>query len=293
MKIFQKQILWVLPVLIFTIAACTSKTEKEEKAPKIAVEDFFKNPEKFSWRISPDGEYISYLSPYNGHTNVFVRKISDSTAIPVTNDTVRNIYRYQWKGNRIIYLQDVGGDENFQLFSVSIDGKDLKALTAFPKVRTEIQDGWEFIPGKEKEIMIVLNKRDARYFDPYSINIETGELKVLYQNDKNYDSWFTDHTGIIRIAGKTDGVNTTFYQRATEAAPFDSFLTTTYKDQFNIQFFTFDNKNIYVSSNVGRDKSTIVEYDLAARKEVKEIYANPEYDVDGLGYSEKRSYPPQ
>ena len=236
MKIFQKQILWVLPVLIFTIAACTSKTEKEEKAPKIAVEDFFKNPEKFSWRISPDGEYISYLSPHNGHTNVFVRKISDSTAIPVTNDTVRNIYRYQWKGNRIIYLQDVGGDENFQLFSVSIDGKDLKALTAFPKVRTEIQDGWEFIPGKEKEIMIVLNKRDARYFDPYSINIETGELKVLYQNDKNYDSWFTDHTGIIRIAGKTDGVNTTFYQRATEAAPFDSFLTTTYKDQFNIQF---------------------------------------------------------
>ena len=133
-----------------------------------------------------------------------------------------------------------------------------------------------------------MNKRDAQYFDPYSINIETGEMKVLFQNDKNYDSWFTDHNGVIRIATKTDGVNTTFYHRATAADPFDSVLTTTYKDNFGIQFFTFDNKNIYVSTNIGRDKAAIVEYDLAARKEVKEIYSNPDYDVDGLSYSQKR-----
>ena len=286
MKLLHKQFFALLLIGPLFFAACSTKTE--EKAPKIAVEDFFKNPEKFSWRISPDGEYISYLSPHKGHTNVFVRKVTDSVAIAVTNDTVRNVYRYQWKGNRIIYLQDVGGDENFQMFSVAIDGKDLKALTPFTKVRTEILDDWRDIAGKEKEMMIGLNKRDARYFDPYSIDIETGELKVLFQNDKNYDSWFTDHTGIIRIATKTDGVNTTYYHRATEAATFDSFLTTTYKDQFAIQFFTFDNKNIYASSNIGRDKTAIVEYDLAGRKEVKEIYSNPDYDVDGLSYSEKR-----
>jgi len=286
MKLFQKPVIALLLMAPVIFTACKTKTE--EPAPKIAVEDFFKNPEKFSWRISPDGEYISYLSPHNGHTNVFVQKISDSVAIPVTNDTVRNIYRYQWKGNRIIYLQDVGGDENFQLFSVALDGRELKALTPFPKVRTEILDGWRDIPGKEKEVMVGINKRDARFFDPYSINIETGEMKVLYENNNNYESWFTDHTGIIRMATKTDGVNTTYFHRATETAPFDSILTTTYKDQFSIQFFTFDNKNIYVSSNIGRDKTAIVEYDMAARKEIKEIYSNPEYDVDGLSFSAKR-----
>ena len=252
------------------------------------MEEFFKNPEKFSWQISPDGEYISYLSPYKGHTNAFVRKLADTSGIPVTNDTVRNIWQYQWKENRILYLQDVGGDENFQLFSVSIDGKDVKALTPFPKVRTGILNDLRYVPGKEKEIMIQMNKRDARFFDPYSINIETGEMKVLYRNDKNYDGWYTDHNGVIRIATKTDGVNTTFYHRATEADPFDSLLTTTYKDIFGIQFFTFDNKNIYVSSNIARDKTAIVEYDLTARKEIREIYSNPDNDVDGLGYSQKR-----
>ena len=288
MKFFQKQLLTIASFSILLLAGCKSKTTNEEKAPLVPLEDFFKNADKSGWQISPDGESISYLSPHMGHTNVFVRKITDSVGTPVTHDSVRNIYNYQWKGNRILYLQDVGGDENYQLFSVSMDGKDQKALTPFPKVRTGILNDLRYVPGKEKEILITMNKRDARFFDPYSINIETGETKVVYQNDKNFDSWFTDHAGVIRIASKTDGVNTTFYHRATETAPFDSLLTTNYKESFAIQSFTFDNKNLYVATNIGRDKTAVVEYDLAARKEIKEIYTNPDYDVDGLGYSPKR-----
>jgi dipeptidyl aminopeptidase/acylaminoacyl peptidase len=260
----------------------------QEKPPVIPVESFFKNPDKFSWRISPDGQYISYLAPYLGHTNVFVRKITDTKAIPVTNDTARNIYQYRWKGNRIIYLQDAGGDENFQLFSVSIDGKEKKSLTAFPKVRTTILDDLRYVPGKEKEVMIGLNKRDARFFDPYSINIETGEMTLLYKNDKNYDSWYTDHDGVIRIAAKTDGVNTTYFHRASATSSFDSLFTTSYKETFAPELFTFDNKNLYAISNIGRDKTAIVEYDITANKEIKQIYSNDNYDVDGLSYSPKR-----
>lgn len=284
----QKQLTWLLAVLLITASACNSKTEKEEKPPLVALEDFFKNADKTGWQISPDGEYVSYRSSHLGHMNVFVRKIADSTGVPVTFDSVRNIVQYQWKGNRILYLQDVGGDENFQLFSVSIDGKDQKALTPFPKVRTMILNDLRYVPGKEKEVMIQVNKRDARYFDPYSVNIETGELKELYKNDKNFDSWYTDHNGTIRLAGKTDGVNITLYHRATEADAFDSILTTSYKETFFPNFFTFDNKNIYAVSNIGRDKTTVVEYDLATKKELKEIYGNAGYDVDGLSYSPKR-----
>ena len=291
MKISELRLLRFAAIFAMFFAACTSKTVTEEKPPIIAVEDFFKNADKTGWQLSPDGEYISYRSSHLGHMNVFVRKIADSVGTPVTFDSVRNISQYQWKGNRILYLQDVGGDENFQLFSVSIDGKDQKALTPFPNVRTQILNDLRYVPGKEKEILIQVNKRDNRFFDPYSINIETGDMKELYKNDKNYDSWFTDHNGVIRIATKTDGVNTTYYHRATENDPFDSILTTSYKEAFTPNFFTFDNKNIYAASNIGRDKVAIVEYDLAARKEVKEIYINPEYDADGLGFSPKRKVP--
>lgn len=287
MKLFQKTML-VLSAFVFLLTAACNTKAKEEKPPVIPVENFFKNPENFGWQLSPDGAYISYLSPHMGHTNVFVRKITDTTGVPVTHDSTRNVYDYRWKGSRILYLQDVGGDENFQLFSVGIDGKDTKALTPFAKVRTSILNDLRYVPGKEKEVLVQLNKRDPRFFDPYSINIETGEMKVLYQNDKNFDGWYTDHTGLIRIASKTDGVNTTYYHRATETTPFDSLLTTTYKDNFGIQLFTFDNKNLYATSNIGRDKTAVIEYDLAARKEVKELYTNTDYDVDGLSWSAKR-----
>src|SRR5689334_16900231 len=108
MKIMQKQLLWVVSVLMITAAACTTKSDKEEKPPQLAVEDFFKNADKTGWQISPDGEYVSYRSSHLGHMNVFVRKVTDSTGVPVTFDSVRNISQYQWKGNRILYLQDVG-----------------------------------------------------------------------------------------------------------------------------------------------------------------------------------------
>jgi dipeptidyl aminopeptidase/acylaminoacyl peptidase len=136
--------------------------------------------------------------------------------------------------------------------------------------------------------MIAINKRDARYFDPYSVNIETGEMTELYKNDNNYENWYTDHNGVLRMATKTDGVNITLYHRATEADPFDSVLTVSYKEIFAPNLFTFDNRNLYVTTNIGRDKTAVVEYDLATKKEIREIYSNAEYDVDGVDYSEKR-----
>ena len=87
MKFFQKQLLTIASFSILLLAGCKSKTTNEEKAPLVPLEDFFKNADKSGWQISPDGESISYLSPHMGHTNVFVRKITDSVGTPVTHDS--------------------------------------------------------------------------------------------------------------------------------------------------------------------------------------------------------------
>ena len=122
------------------------------------------------------------------------------------------------------------------------------------------------------------------------MNIETGATKALYDNKENFENWVTDHTGTIRIATKTDGTDQVMFYRATEKDPFKEIMRTGFKDSFNPLFFTFDNKNIYASSNLnGRDKSAIVEWDIDGKKEVQEIYANPDFDVDGLDYSRKRN----
>jgi dipeptidyl aminopeptidase/acylaminoacyl peptidase len=267
----------------------SSQQQLEPKAPRIAMKDFFKNPEKTGFRISPDGQFISYLGPSKNRLNVFLQKIGEQNAMQVTFDTVRDIYSYGWKGAHIWYLQDIGGDENFQLFSATLDGKNVKPLTPFKGVRTQIFDDLRLVPGKENEMIIGLNQRNPQYFDPYLINLETGEMKLLYNNKDNYDSWYTDHNGIIRMATKTDGVNVTLLYRANESAPFSELMTTTFKETFSPYLFTFDNKNIYALSNLnGRDKTALVEYDPENKKEVKEIFILTDYDLDEVRYSRKR-----
>jgi dipeptidyl aminopeptidase/acylaminoacyl peptidase len=285
----KRKLLLILLSALLLIAGCTSSSkEKETKAPLIDMKLFFKNGEKTNFQISPDGNYYSYLSNYKDMLNVYVQKVGEENAARVTNDTARSITTYFWKGDRIVYLQDVGGDENFQLFSVTVTGEGLKALTPFSGYRTDVIDILNFIPGREKELLIVMNKRDKQYFDPYLINIETGQITLVYENKQNFDTWYTDNDGVIRMATKTDGVNISYLYRNTSKDTFKILLTTSFKESFFPQSFDSINQHVYILSNIGRDKLVLVEYDPVANKEVKEIYSNADYDLGGIFYDKKK-----
>jgi dipeptidyl aminopeptidase/acylaminoacyl peptidase len=220
--------------------------------------------------------------------NIYVQKTGDTQAIRVTSDTLRSIDRYFWKGGSIVYLQDVGGDENFQLFSVTPDGSKTRALTPFPGIRTDVIDVLDDIPGKEKVIMVGINKRSKEYFDPYAIDIENGALTLLFDNKNNYDGWVCDNAGVIRLASKTDGVNIAWSYRNSEKDSFAAVLTTSFKEQFSPSAFDKENRYVYAISNIGRDKTALVSYDPAAKKELKQIFDNPDYDLDGIFYDRKK-----
>jgi dipeptidyl aminopeptidase/acylaminoacyl peptidase len=287
-------ILSATAAMLLVLTSCQSNAreenkqeEKEMPAPLLDMKNFFKSGDKTSVLISPDGNCFSYRSDYKGRMNIFVQKATDTVAIRVTNDTLRSIGRYFWKGDRIVYAQDVGGDENYQLFSVKADGGDFKALTPFPGIHTNVIDALAEIPGKEKNIIVGINKRVIDCDDPYQLNIETGELKLLYNNKENYDTWVTDNSGVLRFASKPDGVNTSLSYRNSGSDSFSPLATIPFEDQFTVCSFDKDNKNMYVLSNVGRDKVALVEYDPSAKKEVKEIYSNKDYDLDKIFYDRK------
>src|SRR5690606_26523914 len=131
--------------------------------------------------------------------------VGSTDAVQVTRDTIRDVGGYFWKGDRIIYSRDINGDENYIVFSASMDGSDVKALTPEQGVRAGTLDVLHNIPGMEQHIMVQMNQRNPQVFDPYLVNVVSGEVKSLYDNKENFEGWVTDHTGLIRIATKTDG----------------------------------------------------------------------------------------
>lgn len=256
---------------------------------QIPLEDFFRNSERTGYQLSPDGSYISYMAPYKDRLNVFVRRVdeSDEHAIRITNETERSVAGYMWADNqRLLYMKDTAGDENYQLYGVHRDGSDDRAYTAFDGVRTSLIDDLEEQQGV---VMIGMNKRNPEVFDPYRLNIETGELTLLAENPGNIQGWMTDHDGRLRVATAiVDGVNTQILYRDTEDEPFKPVLTTNFRDVVSFMEFTPDNKEVYAATNLHRDKTILVRMNPATCEELEVLYENERYDIASISYSRKR-----
>ena len=257
--------------------------------PKIPLEDFFKNPEKSSFQLSPDGKKIAYMKPWeegNRMMNVYIKTIGDNQEKRITNASNRSLYGYFWlNDDRIAYIQDKGGDENIHIYAVNIDGTNDLDLTPFENIQARITDDLDEDPD---HMIVSINNRDPRVHDAYRLNVNTGQLSLIAENPGNIMGWMTDNDGKLRIALTSDGVNSSILYREEESDPFLPILTTNFKVSVSPLFFTFDNKELYVSSNRNRDKSAIYKFDLNTAKETDLIFEHDEVDVSGLIRSKKR-----
>lgn len=261
------------------------QSEYQDEDRELTVRDFFKNSEKVMFRLSPDGENISYLAPYESRMNIFVLSADGGEPVRLTSETDRSIMAYAWVNNeRIVYLKDTGGDENYQLYGVKKDGSDFKDYTANPKVMVQIAD---LLKGNDEEILIAMNERNPQVFDIYRLNVNTGEKTLVCENPGNIQGWMMDHNGVVRVAYTIeDGVNTSILYRENENEEFRNVLTTNYKDEVSFKSFDPENKYVYATTNIGRDKAALVLMDPSTCEEIEVLYENPKYDVDDIVYSD-------
>ena len=78
----------------------------------------FGNPNRSGGAISPDGLHLAWVAPLEGVMNVWVAPLeAPDEARPVTHDAGRGVPNYYWAydGQRLVFLQDSGGDENWRL----------------------------------------------------------------------------------------------------------------------------------------------------------------------------------
>ena len=113
---------WSLATLIVFTSPIVAIAQGGKLPPLIDRELFFGNPEISGAQISPDGRFISFLKPYKDTRNVWVKRTGDpySAAKLITNDTKRPVSQYFWSrdGKYILFAQDQGGDENFNVYAV-------------------------------------------------------------------------------------------------------------------------------------------------------------------------------
>ena len=181
---------------------------------KIPMEDFFRKPEQVQIRISPGGTHLAWLAPYERRLNLFVQDLSGGDAVRVTSATERDIAGDMWANDqRLIYVQDTGGDENWRLYAIGRDGSNPLDLTPFDGVKCDIVDELEDV---DDQILFQMNRRNPEVFDVYRLNIHDGSMEPIAENPGNVQRWMTDHAGRLRAAVTTDGVNSSILFRENE-----------------------------------------------------------------------------
>lgn len=249
----------------------------------LPLRDFFRNPDKVYYQLSPDGEYIAYLAPYADRLNIFVQHIATQNTHRVTAIEDRSLSDYQWKGSQtLLFAKDNGGDENYHIYATNLDGTQTRDLTPYDQVRAEITDD---LPEHDTDILISLNLRNPELFDIYRLNVLTGEMTLVVENPGGVMAWVSDHNGIVRVGIASDGINNTILYRPNEHSSFEPILQTSYRDNFMPRMFDFDNQHLLVSSNIGRDKIELVRYNPVEKRETNIIFAHDEVDVSGINYS--------
>jgi dipeptidyl aminopeptidase/acylaminoacyl peptidase len=275
--------IFLLITLIGAFNAC-----KQHETKRIPISAFFKIPEESAFKISPDGNYISYLKAYKGKENLFIRSLADGSvriATSFTDYPVRNDYFWTYN-NEIVFFRDMVATDEFKLYTLDIANLEVKNIISQQKVRITLLNRNKLQPDI---ITIQMNKRDPANFDIYKLNIKTGELASYLVNPGNLTEWYPDADGKIRLVTSSDGVDKTILYRPTENAPFRRIIENNFKTQVTPIAFTGEKNYFYALSNVDRDKTALVEINAEDGKEEKVVYACPNADLQDVQYIRNKS----
>ncbi|MEK6511791.1 S9 family peptidase [Myroides odoratimimus] len=296
--VFEKTVITLPgnPSLVSTEEELLALANKEQGEYKYKVEDYFQRPTSSGFQLSPNGKYLSYREKdEKNKRHVYVKEIETGNIIRVIEEGEELVRGYGWiNDDRLAYVMDNGGDENYHIYAVNVDGSNNIDLTPFDKVQAGILN---MLKEQKDYIIITMNLENAQIFEPYKININTGEYVKLFTNDdpsnpvSDYDF---DKDGNLRGYSKMyNGIQTQYFYKAEGETTYQLFHTINWSDTFSLMAFNYastDKDEAYVLTNLDSDKQRIVLYNFRTKSVVKEVYANAEYDASIIGLSRNRNW---
>jgi dipeptidyl aminopeptidase/acylaminoacyl peptidase len=257
------------------------------ETPLIERAKLFGNPTRAQGRISPDGQWLSWLAPRDGVMNLWLAPASDpSNATPMTAEKERPIGQYLWApdSSALLYVQDKGGDENYLLYRADIATGADTCLTPFADTRVLIV-GTSVT--KRDRILVGLNNRDPQWHDVHALDLATGTLTEVMRAD-GFAGFLADDSLALRIAIRPNAEGgMDFFRMAGREVEDAPFVSTTLEDALTTQpaGFTTDGATLYWIDSRERDTAALIAETMAtgartivaqeARADIGHVLAHP------------------
>lgn len=202
--------------------------------------------------LSPDGQRMAYLSNEGGSPQVWVRDLKRRIApIQLTrlSDPVGSVY-WSPTGDWLAYTVLPGGGLNTQVWVMKSDGSGAKRLTPGGKEGTELA-GWT---RDGTRLMVATNKDNPAVQDAALINVATGTWTMVTRGKglNQISDLRGNRVALGRLIGRGDYngyVVDLKSGRETLITPHEGQAETEWGD------LSPDGRTVYVTSNIGRDRS--------------------------------------
>ena len=273
------------------------------KLSDIPVKDFFKNPEFTNLQLSPNGKYLAVMSPINDRRNIVIMEVDSLKNVrALTGLSKQNVAGFFWANNdNIVFTLDSDGNEAFSLFVVNTTGKTkIKELVGSSVGASGIRSASvvHTLPEDPDHILVQFNGRIVKAPDLYKLPLKSrwnkrrkknNKMKIIAKNPGDVQSWIVDHDGDVRGAVSLSGIRGKFHYKNKGEKKFRVLR------EFNILeegisplTFDYDNKTMYVSSNINRDRNAIYKFDPEKNELGEMVYGHDVVDVSGLIMSRKQ-----
>jgi dipeptidyl aminopeptidase/acylaminoacyl peptidase len=260
----------------------------QEKASDIPVETFVRRAENTQMTLSPNGQLLAALTPVNGRDNLVVIDLRTKTKSVITSLADYDVVDFTWVSDTRLFFRVADGRDALGTaqyagaYAIDVDGRDIRDLNRI---------GARVAPLRRKSademyVSMALRRRDA--VDPYVLNTRTGRFEILVEEaPADTRRWILDWKGVPRVAVSVEpsAPKTVVWYREDAKSPWvklsehDAGLEDV--EQLIPIAFTEDNQQLYVSSNIGRDRYAIFKYDPKARKLGEVVFEHPLVDLRG------------
>lgn len=246
--------------------------------PLIPRETLFGNPENTSPRLSPDGKRLAWLAPEEGVLNVWARTIGEDDERAVTHDRSTGIRMFFWAqdADRLLYVQDRDGDENWHLYDIDLKTGAERDLTPFEKTTVgDVITDHNF----PNEVFVAINNRDPQLFDLHRIDLTTGKSALEAENPGAFVGWLVDNQ--FRVRGAQAAMPDGGFQLLASKEPsadMEPILTWGPEDNGSALGFVPGDKALYIEDSLAGDTTELYELDLATGAK-KTLAQDPKVDV--------------
>ena len=280
MRNLQNLLLVFTLILLSSLSASTvaQGTNAAAQKERYGIERYLNIRSATTPALSPSGDRVAFLANITGTPQVWMVGAQGGWPEQMTfySDRV-DFVRWSPDGTGIIFAKSKGGDENAQLFWLSPDGSEIKALTNDPAIRHNF-GGWS---PDSKKISYSSNKRNKDYFDVYVMDVATGREELVYQQDgsNNPVDWSFDNRYLI-VSHENEGLSLDNDLYLVDTQTKQATLLTQHEGaaQFGNVHFAPNGHSIFLGTNDKREFYSLAEMNLATKK--VDIIDDTKWDLD-------------